>query len=55
MAESHRSKMYSLFDKDVFDSILPPPDVPFLSENGIAFDSGAKLLPASMIWAKNHR
>jgi hypothetical protein len=34
--------------------ILPLSDVPFLSENGIVFDSGAKLLLASMIWAKNH-
>ena len=54
MAESHRSKMYSLFDKDMFDSILPPPDVPFRSTNGMVFDSGAKLLLASMIWAKDH-
>ncbi|MGA2511906.1 MAG: hypothetical protein ABSG27_16935 [Candidatus Acidiferrales bacterium] len=54
MAESHRRQMYSFFEKDVFDSILPPPDVPFLAENGVVFESGAKLLLASMIWAKNH-
>ena len=54
MAESHRRQMYSLFEKDLFDSILPPPDVPFLTENGMVSDSGAKLLLASMFWAKNH-
>jgi asparagine synthase (glutamine-hydrolysing) len=54
MAESQRKQIYSLFEKEVFDSILPPPDVPFLANNDMVFESGAKLLLASMIWAKNH-
>jgi asparagine synthase (glutamine-hydrolysing) len=54
MAEPYRKQVYSLFEKNVFDSILPPPEAPFLVENSMIFESGAKLLVASMIWAKNH-
>jgi asparagine synthase (glutamine-hydrolysing) len=54
MAESQRKQIYSLFEKEVFDSILPPPDVPFFANNDMVFESGVKLLLASMIWAKNH-
>jgi hypothetical protein len=54
LAESNREQMYSFFEKEVFDSILPPPDVEYLAENGMVSDSGLKLLLASMIWARNH-
>jgi asparagine synthase (glutamine-hydrolysing) len=54
MAEPRRKEIYSLFEKEVFDSILPPPDAAFAVNNGMVFESGAKLLLASMIWAKNH-
>jgi asparagine synthase (glutamine-hydrolysing) len=54
LAESSREQMYSFFEKDVFDSILPPPDVAYLAKDGMVSESGLKLLLASMIWAKNH-
>lgn len=50
-AEPHRDKLYGLFDKQVFDSILPPPDADVKVADGIIDFSGKKLLVGLCLWA----
>jgi asparagine synthase (glutamine-hydrolysing) len=50
-AEPHRHRLYGLFDKQVFDSILPPPDADVKVPDGIIDFSGKKLLVGLLLWA----
>lgn len=54
VAEPHRKRIYTLFQQDAFDAIVPPAAIPFQSVTNTVGGSGVKLLLGSMLWAENH-
>ncbi|NEP05691.1 MAG: hypothetical protein F6K34_13190, partial [Okeania sp. SIO4D6] len=54
-AEPYRSKVEHLFNMDVFNELLPPPDVKLkFKSDSILEASGIKVLLGLLLWSKNH-
>ncbi|AFZ20709.1 asparagine synthase-related protein [Allocoleopsis franciscana] len=54
-AEPYRPLVRHLFDEQVFDSLLPPPDVPVqFRYDAITEASGIKALLGFLLWSKEH-
>jgi asparagine synthase (glutamine-hydrolysing) len=53
-AEPYRSRIQHLFNMDVFNELLPPPQATVEFHDGLADASGPKLLVGLLLWAKDH-
>ena len=53
-AEPYRERVLHLFNRDVFDELLPGPDVPLRFENSIPEASGLKSLLGLLLWSREH-
>ncbi len=53
-AEPHRERVLEVFNKEVLDTILPPPDVPLQLKDGIVDSSGLKSLLGFLLWSRDH-
>ncbi len=53
-AEPYRERVLHLFNRDVFDELLPGPDVPLRFENSITEASGLKSLLGLLLWSREH-
>ena len=51
IAEPNRKRVYTLFQQDTFDSIVPVADIRFSNTQGIV---NVRLLLGTMLWAKDH-
>lgn len=54
LAEPYRTKVYDLFNNDVLDELLPPPDVNIQVKDPIIDVSGIKSLLGFMLWSRDH-
>jgi asparagine synthase (glutamine-hydrolysing) len=53
-AEPYRDRLLHLFNKDVFEELLPTPDVTIRFGNRIVEASGLKLLLGFLLWSRDH-
>lgn len=53
-AEPYRDRLLHLFNEDVFEELLPSPDVTIRFGNRIVEASGLKLLLGFLLWSKGH-
>ncbi len=53
-AEASRELAYAFFEKPALDRLVPPPDVPLVSRDGIADVAGIKTIIGFMLWARAH-